>query len=187
MIGFSLEAFIEDCLSVAGTPDAPAAIREIVARAVSEPAAVIAELGEPSTGGLKKLYHSPDLTVLNVTWSPKMTLQPHDHRMWAVIGVYGGREDNIFWKRLPGAKTRVEAAGAKSLCERDAVVLGPDIVHSVTNPIPRFTTAIHVYGGAFFDVPRSQWDPETLREERFDAASLLQQFDEDTRRWFATQ
>jgi len=22
--------------------------------------------------------------------------------MWAVIGVYTGREDNIFWRRVPG-------------------------------------------------------------------------------------
>jgi predicted metal-dependent enzyme (double-stranded beta helix superfamily) len=187
MIRFTLEAFIEECVAAAGAPNASSVVREIVARAVSEPAAVIAELGEPSTGGIKTFYHTADLTVLDVTWSPKMTLQPHDHRMWAVIGVYGGREDNIFWKRLPGAEPRVEAAGAKSLCERDAAILGPDIVHSVTNPIPRFTTAIHVYGGDFFGVARSQWNPETLREEPFDATSLLQQFADDNRRWFATQ
>ena len=28
---------------------------------------------------------------------------------------------------------------------------GADIIHSVTNPIPRLTGAIHVYGGDFFD------------------------------------
>jgi predicted metal-dependent enzyme (double-stranded beta helix superfamily) len=31
-----------------------------------------------------------------------MTIMPHDHRMWAVIGVYTGREDNIFWRRVAG-------------------------------------------------------------------------------------
>ena len=30
---------------------------------------------------------------------------PHNHEMWAVIGVYTGREDNIFWRRIPGART----------------------------------------------------------------------------------
>ena len=38
-----------------------------------------------------------------------------------------------------------------------------------TNPIPRLSGALHVYGGAFFDVPRSEWDPETLHEGRYDA------------------
>ena len=48
-----------------------------------------------------------------------MTIMPHNHRMWAVIGVYTGREDNIFWRRLPGAgRGMIEAAGAKSLGER---------------------------------------------------------------------
>ena len=50
-----------------------------------------------------------------------MTVIPHDHRMWAVIGVYTGREDNIFWRRLAAAEGgRIEAAAAKSLCEGDA-------------------------------------------------------------------
>jgi len=27
-----------------------------------------------------------------------MTIMPDNHRMWAVIGIYTGREDNIFWR-----------------------------------------------------------------------------------------
>jgi len=34
-----------------------------------------------------------DLTILNVVWTPGMVVYPHDHRTWAVIGLYGGRED----------------------------------------------------------------------------------------------
>ena len=68
-----------------------------------------------------------------------------------------GREDSIFWRRLPGEK--VVAAGAKALCQRDIERLGRDIIHSVTNPIPRFTGAIHVYGGDFFsEAGRSEWE-----------------------------
>ena len=48
-----------------------------------------------------------------------MTIIPHNHLMWAMIGVYTGREDNIFWRRAQeDAGARVEAAGAKSLGER---------------------------------------------------------------------
>ena len=81
---------------------------------------------------------------------------PHKHRMWAVIGIYSGREDNIFWRRIPGAPNKIEAAGAKSLCERDAVPLGSDIIHSVINPIDQLTGAIHIYGGDFFAAERSE-------------------------------
>ena len=71
-------------------------------RAVSDPTSVMKGLGEPKRGEVQRLYHSPDLTILNVVWAPKVTIMPHDHRMWAVIGVYTGREDNIFWRRVPG-------------------------------------------------------------------------------------
>jgi predicted metal-dependent enzyme (double-stranded beta helix superfamily) len=93
-----------------------------------------------------------------------------------VIGIYTGSEDNIFWRRLEGG--RLEAAGAKALRVKDCAVLGKDIVHSVTNPIPRLTGAIHVYGGDFFAVERSEWDPETLIEQRYDVEKNMRLFEE---------
>ena len=99
--------------------------------------------------------------------------------MWAVIGIYTGREDNIFWRRVRGALDgRVEAAGAKALSVGDAEPLKHNIIHSVTNPIPRLTAAIHVYGGDFFAAERSEWDAETLREDRFDAERAVRRFEE---------
>ena len=106
---------------------------------------------------------------------------PHDHRMWAVIGIYTGREDNIFWRRVgaeDGNGGRVEAAGARALSARDCAVLGRDIIHSVTNPIPRLTGAIHVYAGDFFAAERSEWDPETLAEHPYDVAHTMRLFEE---------
>jgi len=178
---FDLDRFIADCRSALAQDSSHKAVREVVARAVSEPAAVLGGLGEPKRAELKKLYHAPDLTVLNVVWGPYMTLMPHNHNMWAVIGVYSGREDNIFWRRLPEEKNRVEAAGAKALCVKDAAPLGPDIIHSVTNPIPRLTGAIHVYGGDFFAASRSEWDAETLTERRYSAEKTIRLFEEANR------
>ncbi len=104
---------------------------------------------------------------------------PHDHRMWAVIGVYTGREDNIFWRRVTGeAGGLIEAAGAKSLSERCAEPLGCDVIHSVTNPLGRLTAAIHVYGGDFYGVKRSDWDPENLLERDYDFALHRRMFEE---------
>jgi len=170
-----LERFIDDCRAAHAADRSHKAVREVVARAVSEPEAVLKCLGGPKRGEVQKLYHSPGLTILNVVWAPYMTIYPHNHRMWAVIGVYTGREDNIFWKR---AGSKVEAAGAQALSARDAVPLGQDIIHSVTNPIPRLTGAIHVYGGDFFGAERSQWDPETLAEGRYDAQKTMQHFEQ---------
>jgi predicted metal-dependent enzyme (double-stranded beta helix superfamily) len=75
----------------------------------------------------------------------------------------------------------VEAAGARALCTGDAEPLGHNIIHSVTNPIPRLTGAIHVYGGDFFAAERSEWDAETLREGRYDVERTMQLFAESNR------
>ena len=179
---FDLDRFKADCQAAAADSAAAQAIREVVARAVQDPRGVQQVLGEPRRAEVQVLHRAADLTILNVVWGPRMTVMPHNHEMWAVIGIYSGREDNIFWRRLEGeAKSRIEAAGAKSLSERDAWPLGRDIIHSVTNPIGRLTGAIHVYGGDFFGAPRSEWDAERLTERPFDMQKTLKLFEESNR------
>jgi predicted metal-dependent enzyme (double-stranded beta helix superfamily) len=176
---FHLDRFITDCRDAVSLDPTHKSVREIVARAVSEPAAVVSGLGAPARAEVQKLYNSAELTILNVIWGPGMTIKPHNHLMWAVIGIYTGREDNIFWRRLPEqAGGRIEAAGAKSLGERDVEPLGRDIIHTVTNPLPRLTGAIHVYGGDFLAASRSEWDPETLLEQPFDMEKNLRLFEQ---------
>jgi predicted metal-dependent enzyme (double-stranded beta helix superfamily) len=176
---FDSHQFIDDCQVAQRDDPSYRSVREVVARAVADPVAVLKGLGAPTCGEIQTLYRSDSLTILNVIWAPNMTLLPHNHRMWAVVGIYTGREDNIFWRRVPGGpSSKVEAAGAKALSEKDAEPLGRDIIHSVTNPIPRLTGAIHVYGGDFFAPGRSEWDPETLREEPLDTERLKRRFEE---------
>jgi predicted metal-dependent enzyme (double-stranded beta helix superfamily) len=168
---FDLDRFIEECRAAVREDASHKAAREVLACANSDPAGIIAALGEPKEAGVTPLYKSPEVTILNVVWGRGMTIMPHDHRMWAVIGVYTGREDNIFWRRLPTESGGlIEAAGAQSLGPGSAEPLGRDIIHSVTNPLPRLTAAVHVYGGDFYGVERSEWDPETLRERAYDFA-----------------
>ena len=182
---FDLDTFRSECSAAAKGAGQPA-IREILAHAVDTPGKVLRALGEPRCAEVKTLHRSPELTILNVVWGPRMTVMPHNHNMWAVIGIYTGREDNILWRRLPDAPGgRIEAAGAKAIGECDALPLGRDIIHSVTNPIGRLTGAIHVYGGDFFGVPRSEWDPERLLEQPGDVQKTLQLFEESNRLYAA--
>ena len=174
---FDKDQFIADCRAALDGDRASRNVREVVARAVSDPAAVIKGLGELKPGGIEPLHRSPELTVINVFWPPNMVIMPHNHAMWAVIGIYGGREDNMLWRRLPNeADGKIEAAGAVALSTRDVQVFGPDVIHSVVNPIPRVTGAIHVYGGDFFGVNRSEWDPESLHERPYDMEKALRLF-----------
>ena len=176
---FDLDEVIAHCRTALTERETQPVVREIVARAVADPGAVLKTLGEPRRSEVQTLHRSADLTILNVIWAPRMTIMPHNHEMWAVIAIYTGREDNILWRRLPDDSSgRIEAAGAKALSEGDAFPLGRDIIHSVTNPIARLTGAIHVYLGPFFTAHRSEWNPETLIEGTYDIEKNMRLFEE---------
>lgn len=174
-----IDRFVADCVAASEETDAQSAINDVLARAVSTPEAVLAALGEPDRAGQKVLLSSPTLTIFAATWTPQMNLMPHDHLMWANIGIYTGREDNIFWKRTPDG---IKAYGAEALFAGDTAMLPHDVVHSVTNPLRRFTGGIHIYGGDFFDTSRSQWNPETLEEEHSDGARIREMFERENDR-----
>lgn len=180
---FDPDQFVADCRNALVDDQGHKSVAQVLERAVSDPAQVLAGLGEPKRAGVQNLYCSDQLTVINVIWGPMMTLMPHNHNMWAVIGIYTGREDNIFWRRIKDAEVdKIEAAGARALGIGDSTPLGPDIIHSVTNPIPRLTGAIHVYGGDFFDMARSEWDPESLLERDYDIEKNMRLFEDSNKR-----
>ncbi|MEY2475480.1 MAG: hypothetical protein QOG87_795 [Actinomycetota bacterium] len=145
----------------------------------------MADAMAPSEGGLTLLHHTDELTVLHVVWAPKMTLYPHDHRMWAAIGIYSGQEDNAFFRRSgPGERTLTDS-GVKRLATGDTVVLGDDTIHGVTNPRDGLTGAIHIYGGDFVNQPRSQWGPGPVEERPYDMDEARRQFTLANEAWHA--
>jgi predicted metal-dependent enzyme (double-stranded beta helix superfamily) len=171
---FDLDRFVADLRTALSEPSRQS-MKEIVARAISEPASLFRVIGEPDQPVTKVLYRSEDLTILNVAWSPEQITLPHNHLMTAVIGMYGGREDNIFWRRVPNqSKYQIEAAGGQALGAGDVALLGRDVIHSVINPLRRKVSgALHVYDGDFFGVSRSMWDAETLAEEPYDRNKVV--------------
>jgi predicted metal-dependent enzyme (double-stranded beta helix superfamily) len=174
MVGvFVLEDFITECQQALTETEPRRAIREALTRTVADASGVANALGHHHAG-ITLLHNTDSLTVLNVVWGPGMRLQPHDHRMWAAIGIYAGQENNAFFHR---DGQRVTESGGKELRERDVLMLGDDAIHSVTNPLRTYTGAIHVYGGDFVLQPRSQWDPETFIEEPYDMERVLEQFE----------
>ena len=159
------------CITASEEAEPRLAVKEVLERAVGQ---LPEEVEKPASGWLDIWHLSPTLTVLNAVWPPGMTLYPHDHRMWAAIGIYGGQEDNTFYRRHDG---RLVASGGKDLRQRDVVLLGDDTVHAVHNPLRRYTGAIHVYGGDFVNTARSQWDPQTLLEEPYDLGAVRALFE----------
>jgi predicted metal-dependent enzyme (double-stranded beta helix superfamily) len=103
-----------------------------------------------------------------------MRFRPHNHLMWAAIGMYGGQEDNAFYRRIG---TGLAESGGQQLRASDVLLLGADTIHAVTNPLRTFAGAIHVYGGDITTrVGRSEWDEERGEEIPYDF--------ERTRRYF---
>jgi predicted metal-dependent enzyme (double-stranded beta helix superfamily) len=179
---FDLDELLADCCAGLAETDPRRAIREVVRRVMTRPNAVGDAL-QPEMGGFTLLHHSPDLTVLHVVWAPGMRIYPHDHRMWATIGIYAGREDNAFYRRATDDRTTLVESGGKRLEVGDVVTLGEDTIHSVANTSDVLTAAIHVYGGDFVNEPRSQWGPGAMHERPYDVDQAQQQFADAKQAW----
>jgi predicted metal-dependent enzyme (double-stranded beta helix superfamily) len=143
------------------------AIREVMRKTFERPG-VIRDALPSSRAELVVLHRSPNLTVLNAVWAPGMRIRPHNHLMWAVIGLYGGQEDNLFYRRTECSLT---TSGCRQLHEGDVALLGDDTIHSVHNPRSRLTGAIHVYGGDLVGRrDRSEWDGDQEIPVDFEAS-----------------
>jgi len=156
------------------------AVRDVLDELITDPARLEQVFGAVEAGGITTLHNDADLTVLQVAWTPGMTLYPHEHRMWAAIGMYGGQEDNSFFRRVPGG---LEASGGRELGAGEVLILGDDTIHSVANSRRDFAVALHVYGGDFFSVERSEWDGLTYEERPRDFERTRRLFEEANDHW----
>ena len=171
---FDVDTFIDDCTQAMAEGDAHLAVRDVLRRALERPTEV-ADALRPERGGITRMHVSPELTILHVVWAPRMHIGPHNHEMWATIGIYSGGEDNAFYRRDGETLT---TSGGKSLRPSDVVLLGDDVIHAVTNPTTALTGSIHIYGGDFFATPRSEWRGDPYREQPYDVEGTLRAFEE---------
>ncbi len=179
-MSLAVEDIVSRCQGALAEHTPALAVRDVLSELTADPGALDTALGPVALGGITPLYNTADLTVLRVAWTPGMALNPHDHQMWAVIGMYGGQEDNAFYRRSP---TGLEPAGGRELPAGDVLVLGDDAIHSVANSRTEFAVALHVYGGDFFSADRSEWDFETYTERPRDLAGTARLFDAANERW----
>jgi len=174
---FDTDTFLTRCLDAVRDAEPRQAVKAVLDEAMSDPGSVATAL-PPTRAEIVRLHASPELTVLKVTWAPGMSFGPHDHRMWAAIGIYAGGEDNSFFRRADDTLT---ASGGKALRPGDTVLLGDETVHAVTNPTGDYAGAIHIYGGDFFATARSEWRGDPPREQPYDVDYVLNYFEEANR------
>jgi len=144
-----LTGFVADCIQAIGEPEPRLAIKDVLERALST---LGPERALPATRAeLVPLHVSDDLTILNVVWAPGMSFRPHNHLMWAAIGLYGGQEDNTFYRRTGHGLIE---SGGRQLTTGDVALLGDDTIHAVANPRATSIGVLHVYGGNITSRPR---------------------------------
>jgi predicted metal-dependent enzyme (double-stranded beta helix superfamily) len=96
---------------------------------------------------------------------------PHNHLVWAVIGVYKGQENNVFYQR----KDEIISEVGRQECHASAVITLPaDKIHRIENPLPHRSCSLQVYGGALNNPARSLWNPATLQEGQFVFDTFIQ-------------
>jgi predicted metal-dependent enzyme (double-stranded beta helix superfamily) len=170
---FDVDEFVSDCIQAVAETEPRLAVKDVLERAMRHPDQVVEAL--PATRGeLVPLHTSGQLTVLKVIWAPGMRFRPHNHLMWAAIGLYGGQEDNTFYRR---SGQGLIVSGGRELHTSDVALLGDDTIHAVENPRQTFTGAIHVYGGDITARPgRSEWDEDSGQEVDYDFERVRQYF-----------
>ena len=144
---FDLDDFLSRCSDAIAESEPRRATREVLRRALAAPGEV-ADLMAPGEAGLTVLHQADDLTVLHVVWAPGMDIWPHDHHMWAVIGIYEGEEDNTFYRRGGPDSRSLTASGGKRIATGDTLLLGDDTIHAVQQPSAAASPAPSTYTAA---------------------------------------
>jgi predicted metal-dependent enzyme (double-stranded beta helix superfamily) len=170
---FSLATFIAQCQEALRESSPATVVEVLVKEAIADPAgirAAFAPTANAKSVGDAAVFRSDTLTILDVTNSPGLKTPAHNHRMWAVIGVYDGEEQNVFYQE--GANG-LEPVGGRLLRAGDVAVLNEDTIHAISNPLDRKSYAIHVYGGDIVTREgRSMWNPYTQVCEPYDINRL---------------
>jgi predicted metal-dependent enzyme (double-stranded beta helix superfamily) len=171
----TVDRFIQSIREASSQADAQGSVENTLQHALDAWAGPPPWLGPPAKPEFSVLYEAADLTILHIVWPGHLMTEAHDHGMWATIGIYQGRENNIIWRRDGNS---IVADDAQTIGMGQVHSLPGDAIHSVTNPLGQFTGAIHVYGGDFMGTLHSEWDPEHLSERPRDMRKAMQAFQE---------
>lgn len=149
-MSFDADAFVASCHDALADIDPVGAVAQLVDQAVSEH-------GRTIGARIETLHASPRLTVQVIAWPVGAQTDPHEHNMWAVVGVFDGEETNRFYSA--GADGRLVPSGSRVVGVGDVLSLDEAAVHDAASTGPTGLCALHVYGGDLFGVDRRAWNP----------------------------
>src|SRR4051812_50188061 len=106
-MALTVDDIVERCRTAVGEHTPALAVRDVIDELVRDPGALATAIGPVTEGGIRPLHRADDLTVLHIAWTPGMQLNPHEHAMWAVVGLYGGQGGKtVLPRKQSGLDTR---------------------------------------------------------------------------------
>lgn len=168
---FNKDTFIKNCLSALNEADPALAVQQLMQEALADLAAVKKAFSGDNQPIVEFLYRSTQLTIAKMSTAPGSVSPIHNHRMWAVIGLFEGQEDNHLYNRVGNG---IQESGIKSLRPGDIFNMDIELIHAIGNPLDGLNGALHVYGGDLQEKPgRSLWDPNSKQELAYDFDRLM--------------
>jgi predicted metal-dependent enzyme (double-stranded beta helix superfamily) len=164
-----LDQLVADCQQALGEDRPQGALKEVLQRAVSRPADLLAALPADQQQSIP-VHVSDELTILQVVNAPGFVYLPHDHGSWSACAYYAGRERNTFYRRTDHG---LEQVSGKEYDASDVSLMGADAIHAIENPLRTNNAALHVFAGNPFTATCSQWDLDRLEEAPFDIAYVM--------------
>ena len=175
MAMFDAEDFVAECLIALREGEPIVALKEIVSRAISTPAALNARFPlplDPDDDGI--LYRSGELTVTSAIFPRGFSTGIHNHTVAAVIGVWTGSEENFLYEQSVRGVTLTDAIRVE---QGQLLTLTSNAIHDVQIRPSSWSGALHVYLGDIVGISRSEWPVAIADAEMFDGEGLHE-------RWF---
>ncbi len=166
---FEADRFVEQCRAALDDPNPLTALHAAMSDVLENRVALLSAL--PVGRGLRVsvLHEGPHLTVVQFVTPGGFTFPPHDHAMVSAVGVYSGVEENVYYALCDDGlcETERRRVGTGQVAVHDR-----DVIHAIASGGDEPLGALHVYGGAFFDTPRSEWRGSPLTQVPYDTARL---------------
>ncbi len=166
---FDKSNFVATCRTCLKAEVPVEAVKQLMHSILADPLALTTALDEKLpdlhlNADYAFLHRSEDLTILRVIMPAGLQSPPHNHLVWAVIGVYKGQEDNTFYRRKNGA---IVEANRRECRIGEVIALPSDTIHRIANPLSDRSCSLQIYGGNLGNPARSLWNPSTLQEGQF--------------------
>ena len=164
----SLDGFIESCRTALKSSHSRQTLEKILAEVLRDPSLVnrlfehirIPTDFDRATIKDVTLYADNTLTITKPLLPPRCNYSPHNHAAWAIVGVYDGEEENIFFQEQEDGN--LIETHRRHLKAGEVLFMDESTIHSVSNPLNRMSYGIHIYGANLISnwAERNVWSLE---------------------------